>query len=275
MIHLATRFVPLVLIYLAFLVFNCELITPLVVAWWNSHESSQGLIILPVSLWLTLRQLNERPVLGLSPSWFWVATFTVASVGVQLGSLMHVQLIQFSFLIVAFVAIPLSLYGVNQADDKTPVESYFPAIYGLIALPVWDFINPVFRLASLKATELFLSLSPITHYIEGFRIELASGVFVVDGGCSGLRYMVSALAIALLYAYLYFSKWRTRLYCVASLLVLALVGNWLRIILIVVIGYLTDMKSPLVNDHATFGWVIFAILLVMWLVAMNRHEPQE
>ena len=192
--------------------------------------------------------------------------------GIHLGGLMHIQVIEFTALVLAFTIIPLALYGVKPGS---PSESYFPALYGLVALPLWEFFNPVLRLASLKATELFLWMSPIPNFVEGFRIELASGVFVVDAGCSGLRYMVSGLAIATLYAYLYLVTPRARLFCVTGLLILAIVGNWLRIILIVVIGYLTDMKSPLVNDHATFGWVIFAILLGIWMAVMNRVERNE
>ncbi|RLA03153.1 MAG: hypothetical protein DRQ54_11170, partial [Gammaproteobacteria bacterium] len=190
---------PLVLIYAAFLFFNREAIVPLLAGWWNSHEASQGLLIMPVSLWLTLQQLIRRPHLNLWPSWSWVVLFVAASAGIHLGGLMHVQLIEFCSLIIAFVAISVALYGIRQ-HGRGHHESYFPPLYGLLALPVWDYSNFIFQLGSLKATELFLKFSPIPNYVEGFRIELASGAFMVDAGCSGLRYMVSALAIALLYA---------------------------------------------------------------------------
>lgn len=271
-VSLAIKFAPLLLVYAAFLVFNREFINPLLAAWWSSHEASQGLLILPVSIFLTFRQLARREDFRLQPSLASVTMFVIAIAGMHLGRLVNIQLVEFSTIVVAFILIPLALYGVRAQDDGGTKESYFPALYGLLALPVWDFSNYLFQLGSLKATELFLGLSPIPHYVEGFRIELASGVFFVDAGCSGLRYMVSALAISLLYAYLYFSTRRARLLCVGSLLLLALLGNWLRIILIVIIGHLTDMQSSLVNDHATFGWAIFAIMLLGWMVFMNKYE---
>lgn len=269
---MAIRFAPLVLVYAAFLLFNREFVSPLLATWWNSHEASQGLLILPIALYLTIRQLADRPDYQLQPSVANIGLFVIANAGIHLGRLVNVQLIEFSAVVVAFIAIPLALYGVRSRGEGLAGESYFPALYGLLALPVWDFSNYLFQISSLKATEFFLWLSPIPNYVEGFRIELASGVFFVDAGCSGLRYMVSALAISLLYAYLYFNTRRMRLLCVASLLLLALFGNWLRIILIVIIGYLTEMQSPLVNDHATFGWVIFAIMLVGWMMFMNKCE---
>ncbi|MDF1819150.1 MAG: exosortase [Immundisolibacteraceae bacterium] len=274
-VFLAIKFAPLVLVYLAFLGFNREFISPLLAAWWSSHEASQGLLILPVAVYLVFRQLARRPDGQLQPSLASVILFILASGVMHIGRLVNVQLVEFSAIVVAFSVIPLALYGVRNTDQHGARESYFPALYGLLALPVWDFSNYLFQLASLKVTELFLGLSPIPHYVEGFRIELASGVFLVDAGCSGLRYMVSAVAISLLYAYLYFRTWGARVVCVGSLLSLALLGNWLRIILIVLIGYVTDMQSPLVNDHATFGWIIFAVLLVVWMVAMRKLEYQE
>ncbi|MBL4622985.1 MAG: exosortase [Immundisolibacteraceae bacterium] len=266
---------PLVLVYAVFVIFNYDFIEPLLENWWSSHESSQGLVILPVSVWLVVQQLLARPTLTLQPAWVLVLLFVAVSSVIHVSSIMHIQVVEFSALVVAFTVIPVALFGVRRPEVAADSESYFPALYSLMALPLWDYLNPVFRLISLKATEQFLRLSPIPSYVEGYRIELASGVFVVDDGCSGLRFMVSALAISLLYAYLYFRTKRARALCVASLLALALVGNWVRIIVIVIIGYITDMKSPLVNDHATFGWVIFAVLLVVWMFWMNRLERES
>ena len=229
-------------------------------------------MILPVSVWLMIQQLFGRRALTLEPVWVMVLLFMLLSVVIHVGAIMHIQVVEFSALIIAFAVIPVALFGVRSATEGVASESYFPALYSLMALPLWDYINPVFRFISLKITEQFLGLSPIPHYVEGYRIELAKGVFVVDDGCSGLRFMVSGLAIALLYAYLYFDTNRARLLCVASLLLLALVGNWIRIIMIVLIGYITDMQSSLVHDHATFGWIIFAVLLVIWMFWMNRLE---
>lgn len=263
---------PLMLVYAVFVIFNYDFIEPLLVNWWSSHESSQGLMILPVSVWLMIQQLFGRRALTLEPVWVMVLLFMLLSVVIHVGAIMHIQVVEFSALIIAFAVIPVALFGVRSATEGVASESYFPALYSLMALPLWDYINPVFRFISLKITEQFLGLSPIPHYVEGYRIELAKGVFVVDDGCSGLRFMVSGLAIALLYAYLYFDTNRARLLCVASLLLLALVGNWIRIIMIVLIGYITDMQSSLVHDHATFGWIIFAVLLVIWMFWMNRLE---
>jgi exosortase/archaeosortase family protein len=43
---------------------------------------------------------------------------------------------------------------------------------------------------------------------------------------------------------------------------LGLIANWLRIYLLVLIGYHTEMQSSLMRDHETFGWILFACLLM-------------
>src|SRR5690606_37229365 len=43
---------------------------------------------------------------------------------------------------------------------------------------------------------------------------------------------------------------------------LGLIANWIRIFLLILIGYQTKMETPLMADHETFGWVIFGLLIL-------------
>src|SRR5690606_37908570 len=52
------------------------------------------------------------------------------------------------------------------------------------------------------------------------------------------------------------------LIAIGTAVLLALLTNWLRIFLLVVIGYQTEMKSSLMEDHEFFGWVLFALVML-------------
>ena len=45
-------------------------------------------------------------------------------------------------------------------------------------------------------------------------------------------------------------------------LTIAIFANWLRIIIIIVVGTYTEMNHFIVRDHLTFGWIVFAICLL-------------
>lgn len=56
---------------------------------------------------------------------------------------------------------------------------------------------------------------------------------------------------------------------------LGLLANWLRIYILVLIGYHTEMQSSLMNDHETFGWVVFAFILIPAIYFSPMLKPQS
>lgn len=236
----------------------------LISAWWSSHEASQGLIIIPVSLILLCYHYGKRASSGLNTRWLGLLIFFIASTAIVIGTLVSVQLLQHAGLIVGTMSLYYALYGVRSE------ESVFPYFFAAIALPFWHIVNPLFQKLSYLAAAYFFSLTTIPHYSNNLSIEFASGVFVVDPGCSGIRYLLSGLTISALYVYLYVDKWNARFIGVSALLVMALIGNWIRIIAIILIGYFSEMKNPIVNDHDNFGWVLFGVILLFWFYIMNR-----
>ena len=52
---------------------------------------------------------------------------------------------------------------------------------------------------------------------------------------------------------------------------LAVLSNWLRVLLILAIGYLTHMRSALATrGHVALGWVVFACALLLFVWAAGR-----
>ncbi len=59
---------------------------------------------------------------------------------------------------------------------------------------------------------------------------------------------------------------------------LALLANWIRVFVIVVAGYLTDMQHYLVRvDHYYFGWALFAVAIAGFFLFVRRlpAAPEE
>ena len=101
--------------------------------------------------------------------------------------------------------------------------------------------------------------------VNGDVVTIPSGQFHIAAGCSGLHFFIVGLAIAALAGEIHRDRPRTRLLLLVAGGLLAMLSNWLRVYLIILAGYLTDMQHYLVRvDHYKFGWVVFAVAMAFF-----------
>lgn len=108
----------------------------------------------------------------------------------------------------------------------------------------------------------------IPVYLENHYLTIPSGRFDVEEACAGLRYLLAALSIGALYALLGTGNPRRRLLILLVFALTAVLLNWVRVVIVVLVGHLSQMTAPLVSDHRDFGWYLFAgsLFPVIWLV---------
>jgi len=138
------------------------------------------------------------------------------------------------------------------------------------AIPLWDVLIPALQAIATNVVGLMLRASGIPAFISGNVIQVAAGDFQIVDGCSGLNFLTVALTVAALYGEVMRCTWRARLRFLALGAGLALVGNWLRIYSIVVIGVASNMKSGLVEGHASLGWWLYAAVLALFFGIAHR-----
>ena len=121
-----------------------------------------------------------------------------------------------------------------------------------------------------------VELAGITAHIDGTTISLPYGQIIIADGCSGLRYMVIALALGHMLACLNHYPTQGYWLSMALALLLGLATNWVRIFVLVLVGYYTQMKSSLVGDHETFGWLLFAAVVLppLYFAPLRKGPPQ-
>jgi EpsI family protein len=115
-------------------------------------------------------------------------------------------------------------------------------------------------------------ITDVPAYVEGNNVFLGVGTFVIAGGCSGLSFILAGLSLAVLYGHLYYSSWQQKIILVAATTFLAMLGNWIRVFAIIVIGHESEMQSSLIDDHLTFGWILFGILMIPILFLAQNLE---
>lgn len=133
-------------------------------------------------------------------------------------------------------------------------------LFPLFAIPVWDYLNgPLLAMSSFVVGEM-VRMAGMPALIEGSSIFIPHGHILIADGCSGLRYFVIALTMGYLISYLNQYSERQLLLVLAVAAILGLITNWIRIFILIVIGYQTEMQSPLMSDHEYYGWALFALI---------------
>jgi EpsI family protein len=139
------------------------------------------------------------------------------------------------------------------------------------ALPISGVVNGALQALTIAATHLILYVLGLPVHFAGDLVQIPEGTFAIEGGCSGLHFMVVALAIAAYYGEMHRDTLRHRVLLLALAAALALVTNWIRVSVIITAGHLTHMQSYLVRvSHYGFGWALFAVAMVVFFWFASR-----
>jgi EpsI family protein len=247
-------------------------------AYWNDYDNltySHGYLIAAICAWLFWRArmpLTAAASAGGSP--WGAAVLGLLTVAWAVAYVAGIEVAHQLLLPMLLVTGVWSFAGARAA-----VVALLPIGYLVFAIPVWSLFNGLLQQLTIVAVTSFLKAVAIPARFEGNFVHLGSGSFEIAGGCSGLHFVIVALAIAVLYGELGRDRWRTRLAILMIAAGMAVVMNWIRVATIILAGYFTDMQSFLVRiDHYYFGWALFGVLLAVFFWGVPRwvplrHEP--
>jgi exosortase len=264
--------VALALVALAAACFH-DAIAELVGIWSASPNESHGFLVavlVPVLVWMQRGSLahGERDGFG-APA---VATFAIAIAAGVAASVAGAS----SVVAALLPAIVLSAVWVALGREALAALA-LPICFFWFAVPLWWILTPGLQWLTVQATTLLLAGAGIPAFVDGAVVKIPAGVFEIVGGCAGTNYLVVALTMATLIAFLQRASLREGLRLVAFAASIAIAMNWLRVTLLIAIGQATQMRSPLVSDHFWFGWALFGVALVpivlraRTLGARHRH----
>ncbi len=156
---------------------------------------------------------------------------------------------------------------------------FFPLSFFIFAIPIWDLLNPI--LVNLTSVAVSSAVEPLrlVVYIEENIIEMPFGTLVIADSCSGLRYLIVGLAIAVYALKDSHLPFLTKVKMVILAFILSIIANWVRVFALVLIAYYSDMESSLVVDHDGFGIVLFFVLFLPFFPLLTKLEksttPQQ
>ncbi|MEQ1855739.1 MAG: exosortase C-terminal domain/associated protein EpsI [Longimicrobiales bacterium] len=223
---------------------------------WMRQPYTHGYLILAAIAWLVWRDRGR--LAAVTPSWDVAlpaaAVLSVVWLVAQVTSLQMVAQAVLPALLLLWAALVL---GMRAAMLLAPVAALF-----LLAVPFWDLLTPILQWMTVFTTGVALAVLRVPATLDGNVVNIPSGTFLIEDGCAGLNYLLAGVVIGALYAYSFVPRWRTRIAVLGLSAAIAILGNWVRVTALVVIGHATEMQSGLMEGHLTFGWAIFLVGLL-------------
>lgn len=239
--------------------------------WYDSIIYAHGYLVLAGTLFLLFDRralLRQLTVTGSSLALLLLAGASIALLLAQAADIRVVRLL--------LTPVVILLWGWSIWGWRFVRIAGGPVMLLLFAVPVWDDFSPLLQHITVFFNTLLLQLADIEARIEEFLIVLEVGAFLVEDGCSGVRYLMVALFLGSFYGQMYFRSFGSTALLVVTAGLLSMLANWIRVFGVIAAGHYTNMETSLVKDHELFGWVIFVIftLAPLFYVATRLERAQ-
>ena len=221
---------------------------------------AHGYLVLVISLYLIvynrkrLTKLTPCPGYSVLPLVFLTVLLWLAAVLVDVQALQTVGLLGVLFTVI----------WVLTGHQVMKILA-FPVLFIVFAMPVWFPLSPLLQNITADVVFWIMRVIEVPAFRQENTIMVPAGAFSIEEACSGLRYLLAALTLGSLYAYLNYASLSGRAAVVLIAAGTALLANILRVFIVVYLGYATEMQHPWVNDHLMLGWYLFGGLVAVLL----------
>ncbi|MCB2050871.1 MAG: exosortase A [Novosphingobium sp.] len=233
--------------------------------WWNSSTYNHVLFVPLIVGWLVAMrapQLAEVKPQAWSPGLLLVAG---AALCWLLGAVSGLNLARQLGAVLILEGAVLTLLG-----PRVTLLLLFPLAYALFMVPFGDELVPPLQMLTARITIALTHWSGITASIDGVFIDTPAGLFEVAEACSGVKFLVAMVALGVLVSHLCFVSWRRRALFMAVCVAVPIVANGVRAWGTIYIAQFHGIAFAAGFDHVFYGWVFFALVILMVLGASWR-----
>lgn len=230
---------------------------------WTGEEGAHGPIVLVTGLWLLYRRWKEISGFA-APArsgtvWMLLAILVPLQIFTRITQIVEIE----GYLMYAIVLVVLySLVGLEAMK-----RLWFPLFYLAFIFPppetVVAFVTVPMKIWLSEAAIWFLDLFGYPIGGEGVRIYIGQYELLVAAACSGINSIISLSAISLFYIYMrHQAHWRYALLLVLLIVPVALVANFFRVLILILLTYHAGEAAAQGFLHNFAGILMFGIALV-------------
>ncbi|TVM30585.1 exosortase A [Oceanidesulfovibrio marinus] len=265
--QVVSRRLPELCLLLALLVALYAGIIPEMVREWSQNENNSHGFIIPLIaayfLWQRRGRLLDAPV---APNAAGLLVLVLGGLMLSLGYLATEYFTMRASLIVILAGLTLALFG-TQTFRVVAFPLFFLVFMIPIPMVIYNAVAFPLKLLVSNVSVWVLKAVGVVVLREGNIIMLPDMVLEVADACSGIRSLVSLLALGVAYAAVLPLRAGHRIALVLSAIPIAIVANIIRVI---VTGLLVEYVSPDAARgffHEFAGMAVFAFALALLLAA--------
>ncbi len=239
--------------------------------WGSSETFGHGFLVAPITAWLVWRHRKALAMQAPQPSWFGVVALAACCLVLMAADLASINVVAHYAVTAMLVALVIAMAGWRVA-----AAIMFPLAFLFFMVPAGEAINPPLMEDTANPTIWAVQASGIPVFRDGLHFTLPTGRWSVIEACSGLRYVLASSMLGVLFAFLNFERWHKRVAFFLVSIGVAIVANWMRTYLIVMVGHFSNMRLGSGDDHVVYGWVFFGITMstLFWMSARWRDASK-
>lgn len=251
--------------------------TAMVHNWWIDPNYSHGFLVPLVSAFLIWRQRERLRDLAGEPNPWGLVVIAVGLVVLVVGLVGHEFFLRRVSLVPVLWGLALTAWGWPVARALVVPLGYLVL---MVPLPyvLYDSVAFPLRLVAASLAGGILHALGVPVLVEGNVIHLPRVVLNVVDACSGIRSLISLLAVAVLMAHLMLRGRLRKLVLLLLVLPVAVVVNALRVVLTGLMVQRWGVSVAEGMTHEVVGWAVFMVAFVVlagltWL--LRRLPPRR
>lgn len=233
---------------------------------WKNADYSHGPLILAAFFWLLWR--NRDFMKGEADSRFHVCSFGLLLFGLfcyTAGSIFSSMVTESFALIPVFIGVTGFLFGTRGVK-----RVLFPALFLAFLVPppsfIIDMITGPLQMLVTRASAFLLKSAGYLINREGVILHIADYTIIVGEVCSGLRSLISLMAVGAIYAYLQTTSNVKRGVLFLSIIPISIIANIFRLIVLALITYYFGEAAGQGFFHNFSGFVLFVVAMVFLVI---------
>jgi exosortase len=242
-------------------------VMPLLVRTWSRDDYSHGWLVPIIALyfiWADRKKLRNLPI---QPNIFWGLLLTLfGSLMLMIGNIGCVAIVQELSLIIIIPGLILTLLGTRYL-----MALALPVTYLILMVPILDEvidkIHWPFQLFSARMGSGLLGILKIPFFLRANYFELPNVTLEVAEECSGVRYLISIIAIGVPLAYFTQKGWWRKIVLVAGAVIIGILSNCVRVAFVVLCAYYygaSNIQGPFHIFQGVFVSIVGFVFIFVW-----------
>lgn len=261
--HLTAHRYPYLLLG-ALTLFSIPILKDLVADWIRDDNYSHGFFIIPIAVYLLYRKRHEL-VFPATPARSGMVLLIAGCLGLIFGVAAGEFFTTRFSLVLMITGVALYYYG--AANFRKVWFSFFFLLF-MIPIPavVYNAATLPMQLFATKITSGLLQVIGVPAVRHGNVIQLPDYALEVLEACSGLRSLVTLMALGALYAYLTLQGTVRPILLFAATIPIAVVTNIFRIFVTAIAAYAISTSFAEDFLHEISGLLVFVTALLLMLI---------